>query len=52
MTNNNHKADQKNINKGTSGTNSTYQKVLDNRSRQLNSQDSKFNKEKTTFQIY
>lgn len=33
---NNHKADQKNNNKGTSGTNKTYQSVLDNRSNQLN----------------
>ncbi|CEO40538.1 alpha-amylase [Photobacterium kishitanii] len=35
MNNNNHKADQANKNKGTTGTNKTYQKVLDNRSRQL-----------------
>ncbi len=36
MINNNHKADQSNDNKGTSGTNSTHQKILDNRSKQLN----------------
>ncbi|KFZ36352.1 alpha-amylase [Shewanella mangrovi] len=34
--NNNHKANQGNQNKGTSGTNKEYQKVLDNRSNQLN----------------
>jgi hypothetical protein len=33
---NNHKADQSNENKGTSGTNKSYQKALDNRSQQLN----------------
>jgi len=32
----NHKADQSNPNKGTSGVNKTYQQVLDNRSVQLN----------------
>lgn len=43
MTNNNHKSDQSNANKGTSGTNKTYQKVLDNRSEQLNPQSHKYN---------
>lgn len=43
MANNNRKNNQDNSNKGTSGINSTYQKMLDNRSRQLNPQDSKFN---------
>ncbi|MCI7186658.1 MAG: hypothetical protein MR995_00655 [Fusobacterium mortiferum] len=32
----NHQADIKNANKGTTGTNSTYQKAMDNRSNQLN----------------
>ena len=36
MSNNNHKANQKNSNPGTSGTNTEHQKVLDNRSNQLN----------------
>ena len=36
MSNNNHKANQKNPNPNTSGTNDAYQKVLDNRSNQLN----------------
>lgn len=36
MSNNNHKANQKNQNQGTSGTNTPHQKVLDNRSNQLN----------------
>lgn len=36
MSNNNHKANQKNSNSGTSGTNTAHQKVLDNRSNQLN----------------
>ncbi|MCE0493126.1 alpha-amylase [Vibrio salinus] len=43
MANNNHKADQSNDNKGTSGTNKTYQKVLDNRSEQLNPKSPKYN---------
>ncbi|WP_310441415.1 alpha-amylase [Sulfurimonas sp.] len=38
MSNNNHKANQGNVNEGTSGTNKDYQKVLDNRSNQLNPQ--------------
>ncbi|EHA1082301.1 hypothetical protein [Photobacterium leiognathi] len=42
MANNNHKANQSNSNKGTSGTNSSYQKVLDNRSNQLNPNNSRF----------
>jgi hypothetical protein len=41
MANNNHKANQSNSNPNTSGTNNAYQKMLDNRSRQLNSRDSK-----------
>lgn len=36
MSNNNHKSDQSNENRGTSGTNKTFQKVQDNRSQQLN----------------
>lgn len=36
MNSNNHKTDQSNDNKGTLGTNKSYQKVLDNRSQQLN----------------
>lgn len=36
MSNNEHKANQANKNKGTSGTNSAYQKKIDNRSTQLN----------------
>ncbi|WP_394166584.1 alpha-amylase [Photobacterium piscicola] len=40
MNNNNHKADQANKNKGTTGTNKTYQKVLDNRSQQLSNKKS------------
>ena len=46
MANNNHKANQNNSNPKTSGTNSAYQNMLDNRSRQLNTQDSKFNDKK------
>ncbi len=38
MANNDHKTNQANKNKGTSGTNDTYQKVLDNRSKQLNTE--------------
>ncbi|MGS0724560.1 hypothetical protein ACVBKF_00105 [Shewanella sp. 0m-11] len=36
MSSNNHKLEQSNANKGTSGTNKAYQKVLDNCSQQLN----------------
>ncbi|MDE3274296.1 hypothetical protein [Pseudoalteromonas sp. G4] len=36
MSNNDHKANQKNPNTNTAGTNAAYQKVLDNRSNQLN----------------
>lgn len=36
MSNNNHKANQNNPNPNTSGNNDAYQKVLDNRSNQLN----------------
>jgi len=46
MANNNHKANQNNSNPNTSGTNHAYQKMLDNRSRQLNPEDSKFNGQK------
>ncbi|MCC4796720.1 alpha-amylase [Enterovibrio norvegicus] len=46
MTNNNHKADQANRNKGTNGTNKTYQKVLDNRSGQLDPKNPKHNRKK------
>lgn len=46
MSNNNHKGNQKNDNGGTSGTNQAYQKMLDNRSRQLNPKDSKFSGKK------
>jgi hypothetical protein len=42
MANNDHKANQNNSNPSTSGTNHAYQKMLDNRSRQLNTQDTKF----------
>ncbi len=38
MSNNDHKANQANKNKGSSGTNAAYQKVIDNRSRQLNNE--------------
>lgn len=41
MSNNNHKANQGNKNEGTSGTNKEYQKVLDNRSGQLDPKNSK-----------
>lgn len=46
MASNNHKANQSNSNPNTSGTNNAYQKMLDNRSRQLNPKDSKFKGEK------
>jgi len=36
MANNNHKTNQNNSNKGTSGTNKTYSKVHGNRGAQLN----------------
>lgn len=36
MSNNNHKANQKNSNPSTPGTNPAYQKAQDNRSKQLN----------------
>ncbi|MGB7401235.1 MAG: alpha-amylase [Arcobacter sp.] len=39
---NNHKSNQENDNKGTSGTNIVYQEMLDNRSRQLNPKNSNF----------
>ncbi|ADZ91119.1 hypothetical protein [Marinomonas mediterranea] len=37
---NDHKANQANDNKGTSGINDAYQKMLDNRSNQLNPNNS------------
>ncbi len=36
MSNNNHKANQKNSNKGTPGMNDAYKGVVDNRANQLN----------------
>lgn len=39
---NNHKADQSNANKGTSGHNSTYQKAQDNRAKQMNPNNSRY----------
>lgn len=42
MSNNNHKANQGNKNPGTSGTNKEYQKVLDNRSGQLDPKNPKY----------
>lgn len=42
MSNNNHNSDQPNKNIGTSGTNKAYQKMLDNRSQQLNPKDSRY----------
>ncbi|WP_305374007.1 alpha-amylase [Photobacterium leiognathi] len=42
MANNNHKANQSNSNKGTSGLNSAYQKALNNRSNQLNPNNPRF----------
>ncbi len=41
-----HKANQANDNKGTSGTNKQRQKVLDNRSQQLDSENPKFKPKK------
>lgn len=38
----NHKANQSNSNKGTSGTNYVRQKALDNRSNQLNPNNQRF----------
>ncbi|WP_318477769.1 alpha-amylase [Photobacterium leiognathi] len=46
MVNNNHKDNQNNKNKGTSGTNYEYQKVLDNRSEQLNPKSPKYQPKK------
>jgi hypothetical protein len=42
----NHKANQKNPNKDTSGTNPAYQKSLDNRSNQLNPNNPSYNEKK------
>jgi hypothetical protein len=42
MSNNNHKTNQANKNTGTSGTNKEHQKVLDNRSEQLDPNNSKY----------
>ncbi|EKO3808753.1 alpha-amylase [Vibrio panuliri] len=39
---NNHKADQSNANKGTSGHNSTYQKAQNNRANQMNPNNSRY----------
>ncbi len=39
---NNHKANQANSNKGTSGHNTTYQKAQDNRANQLNPNNSRY----------
>ncbi|EIV8674570.1 alpha-amylase [Vibrio parahaemolyticus] len=39
---NNHKADQANSNKGTSGTNTTHQKAVDNRANQLNPNNTRY----------
>jgi len=44
--NSNNKADQSNSNPDTSGANRAYQKVLDNRSNQLNPNNPLFNKPK------
>ncbi len=41
--NSNHKANQANPNKGTSGTNPAYQKSQDNRSNQLNPNNARYN---------
>lgn len=38
-----HKADTKNPNKGTNGTNEAFQKKLDNRANQLNPNNKKHN---------
>jgi hypothetical protein len=46
MSNNNHKANQKTPNPNTSVTNTAYQKVLDNRSKQLNPNNPLFKGEK------
>lgn len=42
MASHKHKSDQSNANKGSSGTSNTYQKVLDNRSQQLNPNNSRY----------
>jgi len=42
MRNSNHEANISNSNYGTSGTNDAYQDMLDNRSDQLNPNNSKF----------
>ncbi|EIA3186425.1 alpha-amylase [Vibrio parahaemolyticus] len=39
---NDHKANQANSNKGTSGHNTAYQKALDNRANQLNPNNSRY----------
>lgn len=46
MSNNNHKANQANSNKGTSGTNSAYSKVHGNRGAQMNPNNTKGSKGK------
>ncbi|MCE2571818.1 hypothetical protein [Motilimonas eburnea] len=45
-TQNNHKANQANRNKGTSGHNDAYQKALDNRANQLNPNNPRYNGKK------
>lgn len=47
MSNNNHKANQANSNKGTSGTNRVYSKVHGNRGAQMKSNNSKGSKGKS-----
>ncbi|WP_345889195.1 hypothetical protein [Shewanella algae] len=42
MSNNNHKANQSNANKGTSGTNHAHQQMLNNRANQLNPNNSRY----------
>ena len=43
---NNHKSNQANSNKGTIGHNTSYQKALDNRSNQLNPNNSLYQSKK------
>lgn len=46
MSDKNHKSNQSNDNKGTSGNNHAYQKALDNRSNQLNSNNPQYQPKK------
>ncbi|WP_212748235.1 hypothetical protein [Pseudoalteromonas sp. S1727] len=48
MSNNNHKANQNNGNKGTSGNNPAYQKAQDNRGNQLNPNNPNYQGKKIT----